>query len=127
MRNQESVAIKPSTTVAELIRQALDVFTYKCGDRPLNKHEVLGVRGINHCVILRGNTNLTQFGWAILSGPGYGSWQCDLNHNRFVRGTPKEVALSFHSQGMLDAIPEGQGLYRLLASGLGYRAEEVQA
>jgi hypothetical protein len=103
---------KDSTIIEELIRQALDVMLYKLGDRPLHKHEVLGVSGITYKVILRGNTNLEAYGWAIYSGR-MGTWQVTLNHNRFVRGTPKQVQLGNSALAMLNAIPAEQGLYRM--------------
>lgn len=117
---------KDSTVIAELIRQALDVMLYKLGDRPLNKGEVLGVSAINHKVVLRGHTNLEGFGWAIYSG-SRGEWQVMLNHDRFVRGTPKIVALSAASRAMFAAIPDEHGLYKISSAGLGYRADEIHA
>lgn len=117
---------KDSTIVAELIRQAFDCMMYKIGDRPLHKGEVLGFRGINHSILLRGNTNLTAYGWAIYSGP-MGEYQCDLNHNRYVRGTPHVVSLGFAAQEMLATIPKDEhGLYTIHSCGLGYRAEAVE-
>jgi hypothetical protein len=119
------MAIKESTVIAELIRQALDMMLYKLGDRPLNKSEILGVSGINHKILLRGNTNLEAYGWAIYSGPR-GTWQVMLNHNRFVRGTPKAIQLSAASRAMLASIPETHGLYSVHSAGLGFRSDEIR-
>jgi hypothetical protein len=117
---------KDSTVIAELIRQALDVMLYKLGDRPLYKSEVLGVSGITHKVLLRGNTNLEAYGWAIYSG-SMGTWQVTLNHNRFVRGTPKQVQLGNAALAMLNAIPAEQGLYRIHSAALElFHAEEIR-
>lgn len=121
---------KESTVVAELIRQALDLMVYKLNNRPLHKGEILGSNTVTGArIILRGNTNFTRDGWAIYSG-NHGDWQCELNHNRFLRGTPKGgtpkvVALSAATRAMLDSIPTEAGLYHVLSDGLGYRAEEI--
>lgn len=119
-------ATKDSTVIAEIIRQSLDLMVYKLNNRPLGKSEILGTNTLSGGrVILRGNTNLTRDGWAIYSG-NRGDWQCELNHNRFLRGTPKVVSLSAASRAMLDCIPSEAGLYRVLSHGLGYRAEEIE-
>jgi len=117
---------KDSTVIAELIRQGLDLMLYKLGDRPLYKSEILGVSGITYKLLLRGNTNLEAYGWAIYSGR-MGTWQVTLNHNRFVRGTPKQVQLGNAALAMLNAIPAEQGLYRMHSSALElFHAEEIR-
>ena len=60
--------VKDSTIIAELIRQALDLMTYKLNNRPLHKGEILGTATLSGAkILLRGNTNLTMYGWALYS------------------------------------------------------------
>lgn len=103
------------------MRQALEQLTWKLNRERLEKGEILVVRERDHAVILRGHTNLQNFGWVVYSGP-LGHWQARLNHDRFLRGTPKPAGL-VNASKILSSTPEPPALYRLYSTAIGYQSE----